>query len=79
MQQNEGTGVPATAPGAVNWRRSSGADPAAVCIEMAALPGGGIGVRSSADPDGPALVYTRAEIRAFILGAKGGEFDDLIG
>jgi hypothetical protein len=79
MQQNDGTGVPATALGAVTWRRGSAVDPAAVCIEMAALPGGGVGVRSSADPDGPALVYTRAEIRAFILGAKAGEFDDLIG
>ncbi|MGH3589241.1 MAG: DUF397 domain-containing protein, partial [Pseudonocardia sp.] len=29
------------------------------------------------DPQGPALVYTRAEIDAFIKGAKDGEFDDL--
>jgi hypothetical protein len=34
-------------------------------------------VRNSRDPQGPALVYTRAEIAAFILGAKDGEFDDL--
>jgi hypothetical protein len=46
---------------------------------MAALPDGGVALRSSADPTGTALVYTRAEIAAFILGAKDGEFDDLIG
>ena len=27
---------------------------------------------------GPALVYTRAEIAAFVAGAKDGEFDDLL-
>jgi hypothetical protein len=35
-------------------------------------------MRNSRFPEGPALVYTRAEITAFVLGAKDGEFDDLI-
>lgn len=35
-------------------------------------------MRNSRHPDGPALVYTRAEIEAFINGAKDGDFDDLI-
>jgi uncharacterized protein DUF397 len=45
---------------------------------MAELPSGEIAMRNSRHPDGPALVYTRAEIEAFINGAKDGDFDDLI-
>jgi hypothetical protein len=29
-------------------------------------------------PGGPILSYTRNEFREFVLGAKNGEFDDLI-
>ncbi|MDX2290688.1 DUF397 domain-containing protein, partial [Streptomyces roseofulvus] len=29
-------------------------------------------------PDGPALVYTPAEIEALLLGVKDGEFDHLV-
>ena len=42
------------------------------------LPAGAVAVRNSRDPRGPALVYTRAELTAFLLGAKNGEFDDLM-
>ncbi|MCM3925255.1 DUF397 domain-containing protein [Frankia sp. AiPs1] len=35
-------------------------------------------VRNSRHPNGPALVYTRAEIEALILGAKDGDFDNLL-
>ena len=42
-----------------------------------ALPDGDIVVRNSRHPSGPALVYTRAEISAFMAGVKDGEFDDL--
>jgi Domain of unknown function (DUF397) len=34
-----------------------------------------IGVRNGDDPDGPILVFTRAEWEAFVAGAKDGEFD----
>jgi len=34
-------------------------------------------MRNSRHPSGPALVYTRAEISAFLAGVKDGEFDDL--
>jgi hypothetical protein len=48
-------------------------------VEVAELPdGSGVAVRNSRDPEGPALIYTPAEIAAFILGAKDGDFDDLI-
>jgi hypothetical protein len=47
-------------------------------VEFARLPDGQVAVRNAADPDGPALIYTRAEIEAFIGGAQDGDFDDLI-
>jgi hypothetical protein len=47
--------------------------------QLAALPGGSVALRDAQDPDGPALVYTYAEIEAFIAGVKDGEFDDLTG
>jgi hypothetical protein len=44
---------------------------------MAELAGGEIAVRNSRYPSGPALIYTRAEVEAFMIGVKNGEFDDL--
>ena len=46
-------------------------------VELGAVDGG-IAMRNSRDPHGPALLYTRDEIAAFIHGVKSGEFDDLI-
>jgi hypothetical protein len=77
MQQHEDNCIPADRLGAVAWRKSSASNPSGDCIEVAALDSGAVAVRNSRDPQGPALVYTRAEIAAFILGAKDGEFDDL--
>ena len=48
------------------------------CVEVAPLPDGGAAVRNSRHRGGPVLVYTRAEMTAFLLGAKDGEFDDLL-
>ena len=45
---------------------------------MARLPDGQIAVRNAAYPDGPALIYTRAEIEALIGGAQDGDFDALL-
>jgi hypothetical protein len=47
-------------------------------VEMARLPDGQIAVRNAADPQGPALIYTRAEIEALIGGAQDGDFDQLL-
>jgi hypothetical protein len=45
------------------------------CVELGKLPDGSVAIRNSRDPQGPALVYTRAEIEAFLKGAAAGEFD----
>ncbi|PSK96075.1 uncharacterized protein DUF397 [Haloactinopolyspora alba] len=57
------------------WRKSSHSDTQDHCVEVAELPGGEVAVRNSRDPQGPALVYTRAEMEAFAAGVKDGEFD----
>jgi uncharacterized protein DUF397 len=63
--------------GAVQWRKARASNPSGNCVEVAALPDGAVAVRNSRHPAGPALVYTRAELAAFLAGAQAGEFDDL--
>jgi len=62
---------------AVQWRKSTASNPSGNCVEMAELPDGSVAMRNSRYPAGPALVYTRAEVAAFLAGARNGEFDDL--
>jgi hypothetical protein len=72
-------GVLADALTGLAWRKSRRSNPSGNCVELALLPAGtGVAVRNSRDPDGPALVYTRAEIAAFLGGVLDGEFDDLL-
>jgi hypothetical protein len=62
----------------VRWIKSAHSNAEGNCVEVAALAGGGLAVRNSRDPDGPALVYTPAEVAAFLAGVKDGEFDHLV-
>jgi hypothetical protein len=60
------------------WQKSRQSNSQGNCVELARLPGGEIAMRNSRFPDGPALIYTRAEIQALLAGAKDGEFDHLV-
>jgi hypothetical protein len=59
------------------WRKSDYSNPNGNCVEMAELPDGTIAMRNSRHPGGLALIYTSAEITAFIRGVKDGQFDHL--
>lgn len=73
------SGVPASELPPVSWRKSRRSNPSGNCVELAQLPGGaGIAVRNSRYPDGPALIYTPDEIKAFLAGVRDGDFDQLI-
>lgn len=76
--QDMGNGDRATRLQGVVWRKSGRSNPSGNCVELAELPGGEIAMRNSRYPAGPALIYTRAEIAAFIHGAKAGDFDNLL-
>jgi hypothetical protein len=71
-------GMSATYLRGVVWIKSGRSNPSGNCVELAELPDGGVAIRNSRFPDGPALLYTRAEIDAFIQGAKDGDFDNMI-
>jgi len=71
-------GIPAPQLGDVVWIKSSRSGPQGNCVELAELPDGGVAVRNSRDPHGPALIYSRAEVAALVLGVKDGEFDHLL-
>ncbi|WP_320066204.1 DUF397 domain-containing protein [Micromonospora sp. RTGN7] len=78
MQQPR-NGVPAPQLPPLKWQKSRRSNPSGNCVELAELPGGaGIALRNSRHPEGPALIYTVAEIAAFVLGARDGDFDHLI-
>jgi len=66
-------GVPASLLRAA-WRKSSYSSPSGNCVEAALLRTSGVAVRNSRFPDGPALIFTDAEWRAFLAGVKAGDF-----
>ncbi len=57
-----------------DWRKSSYSSNSGNCVEVARNLPGVVAVRDSKDPDGPALVFTADEWRAFVSGARAGEF-----
>lgn len=61
----------------LTWRKASASAGNGECVELAALLDGNVGVRDSKDPDGAVLKFTRAEVHAWLHGARLGEFDDL--
>jgi hypothetical protein len=62
-------------PASLAWRKSSYSDSGGACVETAVLPDRRVAMRHSKQPGEAILLYTPAEWRAFVAGAKAGEFD----
>ncbi|WP_007025136.1 DUF397 domain-containing protein [Saccharomonospora iraqiensis] len=64
-----------TAP--LAWTKSSYSNPNGNCVEFAAATDGSgdVLIRHSKHPEAGVIRYTAAEWRAFLAGAKDGEFD----
>ena len=70
------TSDPAGREAAIKWTKPNSCNTATgPCVEVADLPDGRVGVRNSKDPRGPILRFTPEEWRAFLGGARLGEFD----
>ncbi|MFE3598504.1 DUF397 domain-containing protein [Streptomyces sp. NPDC059096] len=71
-------GMPAADLGSEGWHKPWSGGNGGNCVEAMKLADGRVAVRQSADPGGPALIYTMSEIAAFIQGAKSGQADFLL-
>ena len=71
-------GMPAGELRGASWRKSSRSSAQGNCVETARLPGDQVAVRNSRHPQGPALIFSQAEVCAFLAGVKDGDFDDLL-
>jgi hypothetical protein len=61
---------------AAAWRKASrSSDNGGQCVEVAMNLPEVVAVRDSKDPDGPKLLFTCPEWKAFVNGLKAGEFD----
>jgi hypothetical protein len=61
---------------AASWYKSSASAYNGNCVEVSHLSGDLVAVRDTKDRAfGPALIFTRPEWDAFLVGAKNGEFD----
>ncbi|MFI9272917.1 DUF397 domain-containing protein [Kitasatospora sp. NPDC052896] len=56
------------------WFKSSYSNGQANCVEVAFTAGGGVPVRDSKDPQGPALIFAADAWRAFVGGLRAGSF-----
>ena len=71
-------GMPAGELYGVHWRKSEPSSAQDNCVETAKLPVHEVAVRNSRYPQGPALIFSQAEVCAFLEGVKDGDFDDLL-
>jgi hypothetical protein len=62
----------------VRWGKSARSSAQGNCVETARLVDGEVAMRNSRHPSGPALIFSRAEARAFLEGVKDGDFDHLL-
>jgi hypothetical protein len=69
-------GMPANDLG-TDWRKPWSGGNGGNCVEALRLADGRVALRQSADPGGPALVYSLSDFAEFIRGAKTGAADFL--
>jgi hypothetical protein len=72
-------GIAASMIEGAQWTKARQSNGQGNCVEVTVLDGGGMAVRNSRFPDGPALVFTPGEAEAFLAGAREGQFDFIIG
>ncbi|MGV9254843.1 DUF397 domain-containing protein [Streptomyces sp. NPDC003697] len=72
------SGAPAGALGTEGWEKPWSGTNGGSCVEAKRLPDGRVALRQSTDSEGPALIYTREEMIAFLEGAKAGLADFLV-
>ncbi|MFD4786541.1 DUF397 domain-containing protein [Streptomyces sp. NPDC058459] len=70
-------GVKADQISGAAWQKARASVGNGNCVEVTPLAEGGVAMRNSRFPTGPALVFSKAEWVAFLDGAKGEEFDHL--
>ena len=61
------------------WRKSQRSNSQGACVELARLDSTTVAMRNSRDPQGTALIYPAAAVRAMVGALRTGEFDYLIG
>jgi hypothetical protein len=66
------------APAGMTWRKSTYSGCLGNCVEVATLYGGEVALRNSRHPSGPALIFNRYEMAAFLAGVKDNKFDDVV-
>lgn len=71
-------GMPAHELGADGWGKPWSGPNGDACVEAKRLADGRVALRQSTADDGPALIYTADEMRAFIDGIKNGDADFLL-
>ncbi|NNH68570.1 DUF397 domain-containing protein [Nocardia uniformis] len=62
-------------PVGAEWFKSRYSGSQGDCVEVAWLPGGGVGIRDSKNPTGPALIFEPDEWDTFATKVAGGEFN----
>jgi hypothetical protein len=59
----------------LSWTKARSSTVNGQCVEISSVADGRVAMRNSRDPDGLILIYTATEFRAFLKGARNGEFD----
>lgn len=73
MVRKAHNGMSAAKIDGVTWRKSSRSGAVGNCVELAWPAPEVVAVRNSRNPDGPVLVYTRADLAAFLAGVRNRE------